>query len=211
MDTIQTQLGIPAVFIEADMAHMDHCYEMLGDLLGEQEAARTLSDYCNRIYTNTEQTMAAIGAENRIRLLYCLGEDGQSVIAKGSYHAEVLDMLCNNLAVVEKPSSNAFGNPVDFEQLYQWDPDVILFAPDSVYARAGDDPLWQQMKAIAGETYYEVPSGPFNWMGFPPSVNRYMGMIWLSELLYPEMFSYDLLEETRQYYQLFYHIDLTRD
>ena len=34
------------------------------------------------------------------------------------------------------------------EQLMLWNPDVILFAPDSVYASVGDDPLWQSLTAI---------------------------------------------------------------
>ena len=43
------------------------------------------------------------------------------------------------------------------------------------------------------------------------SVNRYIGMIWLSELLYPDAFNYDLLAETQRYYQLFYHYDLSEE
>ena len=33
------------------------------------------------------------------------------------------------------------------EQLMLWNPDVILFAPDSVYA-SWDYPLWQSLTAI---------------------------------------------------------------
>ena len=35
-------------------------------------------------------------------------------------------------------------------------------------------------------------------------------MLWLGELLYPEMAEYDLYEEVKTYYDLFYHCDLTR-
>jgi iron complex transport system substrate-binding protein len=48
-------------------------------------------------------------------------------------------------------------------------------------------------------------------MGFPPSVNRYMGMIWMAQLLYPDTAGYDMYEETAKYYELFYHCLLTKD
>ena len=78
------------------------------------------------------------------------------------------------------------------EQLMLWNPDVILFAPDSVYASVGDDPLWQSLTAIQNGSYYEAPMGPYNWMGFPPSVQRYLGMLWMAKLLYPDAADYDL-------------------
>ena len=56
-----------------------------------------------------------------------------------------------------------------------------------------------------------MPFGPYNWMGFPPSVQRYLGMLWLGALLYPENIKYDLYEEVRTYYDLFYHCELTED
>ena len=81
-----------------------------------------------------------------------------------------------------------------------WDPNVIIFAPDSVYSKVGEDELWNGLKAIKDGKYYEVPFGPYNWLGFPPSVQRYLGMLWLAKLLYPE---------AAEYFKLFYHCDLT--
>ena len=34
------------------------------------------------------------------------------------------------------------------EQLLLWDPEVIFFAPDSIYDKVGDDPAWQDLQAI---------------------------------------------------------------
>ncbi|MDR1362495.1 MAG: hypothetical protein LBJ35_00385, partial [Spirochaetaceae bacterium] len=58
--------------------------------------------------------------------------------------------------------------------------------------------------------YYEVPDGPYNWMGGPPSINRYLGMLWLGKILYPEYASYDLYAEVKEYYRLFYGYELSR-
>ena len=96
------------------------------------------------------------------------------------------------------------------EQILLWNPDVILFAPGSVYSTVGSDPAWQQVNAIKNGTYYEVPMGPYNWMGFPPSVQRYLGMMWIGQLLYPDTAQYDLYTEVATYFKLFYHSELTQ-
>ena len=147
----------------------------------------------------------------KVDALYLLGTEGDHVIARNSYHSEVMDLLTNNLAVVETPSSKGTGNEVDLEQILSWDPEVILFGDGSVYESVAGDPLWQNITAIRRGNYYEVPFGPYNWMGFPPSVQRYLGMLWLGALLYPENIKYDLYEEVRTYYDLFYHCELTED
>ena len=119
--------------------------------------------------------------------------------------------MSSNAAVVDEPSSKGTGNEVDMEQILLWNPDVILFAPNSIYDTAADDAAWQQLTAIQTGHYYEVPFGPYNWLGFPPSVQRYLGMLWLSDLLYPEQANYDLFSEVSRYYQLFYHCSLSRE
>ncbi len=49
-------------------------------------------------------------------------------------------------------------------------------------------------------------------MGFPPSVQRYLGMMWMAQLLYPQEAQYnDLYGEVAEYFSLFYHSELTED
>ena len=47
-------------------------------------------------------------------------------------------------------------------------------------------------------------------MGFPPSVQRFLGMSWMTSVLYPEQADYDLYEEVREFYSLFFHCELTQ-
>lgn len=208
MNGIQEQVGIPTVHITATMDSMADAYRTLGKLLGVEDKAEELAQYCETVNKRTHEIAEQMGAD-KVSLVYCLGDNGLNVIAEGSFHAEIINLLSNNAAVLDDATSKGSGNPIDMEQLLNWNPDVILFAPGSVYATVGSDATWQQLDAIKNGTYYEVPEGPYNWMGSPPSVNRYMGMIWLSKLLYPEAAKYDLYEETAKYYELFYHCKLT--
>lgn len=208
LDGLQEQTGIPFVHITATTETMGDAYRMLGQLLNMPAEAETLAAYCETTYSRTIEIANSVEKAN---LLYCLGDAGLNVIAQGSYHAEVIDLLSNNLAVVDEPSSKGSGNEVDMEQILAWNPDIILFAPGSVFSAAGDDAIWQQVNAIKNGTYYEVPFGPYNWLGFPPSVQRYLGMMWMAQLLYPETAQYDLFAEVQNYFNLFYHSDITQE
>ena len=57
---------------------------------------------------------------------------------------------------------------------------------------------------------YEVPTAPFNWFDRPPSVNRMIGIKWLANLLYPNVFRYDMAAEVKDFYAKFYHYNLGR-
>ena len=208
LDALQEQTGIPFVHIDAYLASMDDTYAMLGDLLAMPNEAQGLADYCRYAY---DKVKAIADSVEKVDLLYVTGEEGLNVIARGSYHAEVIDMLCNNLAVVDEPSSKGTGNEVDMEQILNWNPAAVIFAPGSIYSTVADNENWQTIQAIRDGRYYEVPMGPYNWMGFPPSVQRILGMQWMAKVLYPDAADYDMYETTQTYFQLFYHCDLTAE
>ena len=208
LDALQEQTTIPFVHISATLATMDETYTMLGDLLGMPDEAKALADYCRGTY---DRALTIADSVEKANLLYITGDAGLNVIAQGAYHAEVIDLLSNNLAVVDDPSSKGTGNEVDMEQILNWNPDVILFAPDSIYDTVAEDAAWQGVTAIQNGAYYEVPMGPYNWMGFPPSVQRLLGMLWMAKVLYPEAADYDLYTEAARYFELFYHCELTRE
>lgn len=208
LNGLQKQTGIPFVHITATTETMADAYRKLGELLNMSDEAEALALYCEKIYNRTKEIADNV---QKVNLLYVLGDEGLNVIAKDSFHAEIVDMLSNNLAVVDEPSSKGSGNEVDMEQILKWSPDVILFAPGSIYSKVADMPEWQQITAVKNGKYYEVPEGPYNWMGFPPSVQRYLGMMWMSKLLYPEKADYDLFEDVAEYYRLFYHQEITQE
>lgn len=208
LDGLSEQTGIPFVHITLTLETAGEAYRKLGELLNMKDEAEALASYCEETYAKIKDIASKVEKKN---LLYCLGDAGLNVIANGSYHAEVIDLLANNLAVVAEPSSKGSGNEVDMEQLLLWNPDVIIFAPDSVYASVGEDKTWQELKAIKDGTYYEAPYGPYNWMGFPPSVQRYLGMLWMTKLLYPQAADYDLFDEVDKYFNLFYHCSITKE
>lgn len=210
LTALTEQTGIPFIHIDATVSTAPEAYRILGKLLNREEKAEELALWCRETYEKITAMMERVDADNaRKSLLYCLGDKGVNVIAEGSFHAETINLMSNNLAVVEDVVSSGAGNEVDLEQILLWNPDVIIFAPDSCYSTIAGEPQWQSVSAVANGTYYKTPYGPYGWLSSPPAVQRYLGMLWLGELLYPEYTEYDLQEEVTAYYKLFYGCDLT--
>ena len=125
LDALSEQTGIPFVHITATIGTMGDAYRKLGELLHMPDEAEALAAYCDGTYAKIAKLAESV---EKVDLLYITGDKGLNVIAKNSYHAEIIDLLSNNLAVVDNPSSKGTGNEVDMEQIMLWNPDVILFA-----------------------------------------------------------------------------------
>jgi len=210
MDTISEMTAVPVIHIAADLRGAPGAFRTLGRLLGRTEKGEELALFCEKILAQAKQIMERVGADKK-SVLYCMGNKGLNVLARNSWHSEILDWMADNLAVLGNPSSRGGGNESNLEQLFLWNPEVIFFGPGSIYASVQDDPVWKEFRAVQSGRYYEVPQGPFNWMGNPPSINRYLGILWMGAILYPEYADYDLYTEVREYYRLFYGYDLSRE
>ncbi len=210
LDSLQTQTTVPAVFVSLSLEHMGQTYRTLGALLGKEERAELLAKRCEEIYARTLDIMERVG-ENKVDCLYITGQEGLNVIAAGSYHAELLDLLTNNVAVVDNPLSKGTGNEVTMEQIALWDPEFILFGPYSIYEDVAQRSTWSALQAIAKGNYVEVPQIPYNWMSMPPSVQRYLGLLWLPAVLYPQYCDYDAEREICELLELFYDCKLSHE
>ena len=212
LTALTEQTGIPFIHIDATVATAPEAYRILGKLLNREEKAEELAVWCENTYAMIAAMMETVDADGaRKSLLYCLGDKGVNVIAKGSFHAETINFMSDNLAVVEEVVSSGAGNEVDLEQILLWNPDVIIFAPDSCYENIASSTQWQGIGAVSRGDFYKTPTGPYGWLSSPPAVQRYLGMLWLGQLLYPEYTQYDLQTEVTEYYKLFYGCELTED
>ncbi|MDR0568483.1 MAG: ABC transporter substrate-binding protein [Spirochaetaceae bacterium] len=210
MDGVTKATAVPAVHITADLLSTPRAFRVLGNLLGREAQGEALAAFCEKSLETAKRIMTQVG-ENRKTVLYCLGKQGMNVLAAGTFHAEILDWLTDNQAVVSNPAARGSGNETNMEQLLIWNPEVIFFESKDVYASAESDPVWRQMRAVQNRRYYTVPQKPYNWIGSPPSINRYIGMLWMLKVLYPEYADFDLYAETAEYYRLFYGYALSRE
>ena len=203
MDQIQASLGIPVIFIEARLDNTDEAYRTLGKILGREEEGNAIADYCHTIYTRSKELAAKI--QHKPSVLYLGGPQGNMAVARGSFHAQIVDLLADNVAVITESTEGSMSQ-VSMEQVLAWNPEVLVIAAET---EADFSALaWRELRAVQSKRVLRVPSKPYDWMGRPPSVNRFMGLSWLAARLYPEESGIDLHEEMKAYYRLFYHYEL---
>jgi len=213
LDDIQSKTCVPFAFITQNrLEDIPGSYVKLGELLSRQERGQELSDYVSALLAEFDTGMAAIGG-NKKSLIYVTAIDGNSVsmIGGGSYHAEVIDYIGNNLA---KPAAagSGMGDEYTMEDILQLNPDYIIVGyadGHTYYNQIMTGSMWQSLSAVRNGNVYEAPSGPYNWMGGPPSIQRLLSMIWLGNLMYPDVFDYGIDDRVREFYSLFFKYDLT--
>ena len=203
MDAIQATLGIPVIFVEARLDNTYDAYRTLGKVLGREQESLEIAGYCSEIYHRTGTLAAQI--EKKPRLLYVAGANGNMAVVRGSFHAQVIDLLADNVADADQPTNGAM-TQVSYEQILAWNPDGLLIGAETEIDPAALP--WRELSAVKNGKVLRVPAEPYDWMGRPPSVNRFMGMVWLAARLYPRESEFDLRAETKRYYRLFYHYEL---
>ncbi len=215
LDKIQEQTGVKFAFVTQNvLSDIPVSYITLGDLLSRPEAGEKLSNYTSTLINDFNEGMEKVGNDKK-SLIYVTAVDGNSVnmIGEGSYHAEVLDLVSNNVAP-EAVGSSGTGDEYTMEDIIGLNPDYIIVANANNHEyyeaiKASED--WNSLDAVKNGNLYEAPYGPYSWMGGPPSVNRLLSMIWLSNLMYPDIFDYNVDERVKEFYSNIYHYDLTDD
>lgn len=215
LDAISEQTGINFAFVTQNKLHqIADSYLVFGDLLGRKEECAKLSGYVSNLMNEFDSGMAKVG-DGKKSIIYVTAVKGNSVSLVGSgeksYHGEVVNMLGNNLA---KPAVSSGGNGDEYttEDILNMNPDIIIvsYAPNhAYYNEIMNSAEWQLLDAVKSGNVYEAPYGPYSWMGGPPSVQRLLSMIWIGNLMYPDVFDYDVKERAKEFYELFFHYKLS--
>lgn len=212
MDQLQDQLGIPVVFIEATLDTMSDAYTQLGELYNKPDAAKKLSEYSKKVLDQAETNTKKISDDDKKSIYIAAGDTGLNTNAEGSFHAEILDVVgAKNVVTGVEAASQGYGTEVSMEQLMNWQPEYILANSKAVYDLITTDSVWAELDAVKNGKVYQVPTKPYNFLGTPPSVNRLIGISWIGNLLYPDVYTGDIKEEVTSFYELFYHVTLTDD
>jgi iron complex transport system substrate-binding protein len=211
-DKMQQQLKIPVVYVNGDLNNTEKALTFMGQLLGTQARAKEIAAYCNNTMNQVVKATKNIPVDKRIRVYYAEGPKGLATEPSGSSHAELLDILnITNVAQVQN-AGQAGMSSVSLEQVLAWNPDVILaWCADrgGAYDLILSSPDWKSINAVKNKKVYEIPNDPFNWFDRPPSISRFLGLKWLTATLYPDQYKVDMVKETKEFYKLFYRVDLT--
>ena len=213
-DKLSKSLGVPVVAVDGDLSASAEAYRFMGELLGEEEQAEKLASYAEKTFADIEKM--EVPEDKKVRIYYGNGEDSLETAPAGSAHGQIIDMV-NAVNVADLEMGEGSRVQISAEQLLAWDPDVIVVngepKADMSGASAAEailaNPDYASLKAVQDQQVYGTPNTPFSWMDRPMGPNRIVGIRWLSGLIYPEYLNYNVDEEVKEFFDLFYHVQLT--
>lgn len=213
-ETLQEQTGIPVVLVDGSFDRIATAYRFVGDIMGEEERAEELATFCENKYNEVVAAVANVPESKRTRIYYAEGPQGVQTDSDESQHA-----LTFKLAGAENVAKDIevirFGRTsVNLEKVIEWNPEVI-FAVDEDNGGCDQtirsDKDWSGIQAVKDDAVYTIPYCPFSWVDSPPGVNRLIGIMWVANLLYPDYYSVDMIEVTKEFYKTMYWVDITDD
>ena len=201
LDDVSATVGVPVIFLEANMGNYGQVFRRLGDLLGYPERGEQLAQY----YEKSVQEIGALVPETKPTVYITSSNDGLYAILAGKSHAECAEMAGAEVVVTSKiVQSN--GN-VSLETLYQLDPQYIF-----AYTKEGFDTIktseqWSTLGAVQNGRVYLVPDMPHGFIDQPVCSNRIIGLYYLASILYPQA-GIDIVQKAKEYYSIFYRVEL---
>lgn len=213
-DDLQGQTGIPVVVLDGSIDKIAETYEILGGIVGHEKEAKELADYCTGIIDGVTSAVAGIDEADRVSMYYAEGPEGTQTEPDASNHALIFQMAgAKNVAADVEVTSGKGMSPVSMEQILAWNPEVIIAWDDVAYGGADEiirtDANWANIQAVKDGKVYTMPSTPFSWCDRPQSVNRILGLEWVANTLYPDVYDVDMVQETKTFYDKFFHVQLT--
>jgi iron complex transport system substrate-binding protein len=207
----QQQTGIPYLLIDGRFENTPAALRLMGGVLGVQERAEQLARYVEALFAELDEALAKIPEDGRPRVYLARGPDGLETGLKGSINTEIIERAGGRNVADPGPDSTLRRGitQVSIEQVIVANPDTILTWDRNFYDQVWTNPLWANIDAVRRKRIYLAPTAPFGWIDRPPSINRIIGLKWLAGLFYPDRFDFDLRGETRKFYKLFYHVDLS--
>lgn len=199
-----TTQKIPVIVINPESTEQIlECIEILGTALGKQEQARALITYYEEKLDEVTKRVANIASEQR-RKVYLSGSGGiLTTTSADMYQHHIIESAGGiNVASLLKGG----WNQVSAEQLIQFNPDFIAsvqYTRVDVAQEILDNPHFKNIQAISDGEVYLFPSNFGGWdMPEPRSI---LGIMWLADRLYPELFEdLDILEEIDAFHLNFY-------
>ncbi len=204
---IQAQTGIPYILIDGRFDHSAQAVRLLGQAIGAADRAEAIALDVERAFAEAARIRAAIAPERRPRVYLARTADGLETGLQGSINSELIERAGGSNVMSASDGRRGLAR-VSLENLYLANPDTIITWDAAFHEAVWRDPRWQAIDAVARKQVHLAPVLPFGWIDRPPSLNRVIGLKWLLGLLHPEVAGIDLRREVRDFYRLYYGVEL---
>src|SRR5271165_3221272 len=206
-DAIQQQTGIPYILLDGGIQQIPDTLATVGAMLGVAERGQGLAHEVRTAIDGLRGRLLITESTERPLVYYGRGADG---LETGLARSQVMAAI-DQAGVINVAARLGSGEltRVTREQIFQWDPAIIIAQQRSFYNALQRDRGWRGLAAVTNKRVYLAPADPFGWIDDPPGPNRIIGLAWLSALFYPDVYQEDLRASVRDFYDNFYRIRLT--
>jgi iron complex transport system substrate-binding protein len=166
----QQRTGIPTLLLDGALPKIPDVLRTLGIILHREDRAETLARFAEALLG-----LPTPGAH--LRALYARGMDGLLVAAPDTDVTEVFTRL--GWQVLAPEGQDTF-RPASIEAIRNLDPDILIFSDPAMRQTLQDSAAWKTVRAVREGHALVAPSLPFGWVEEPPSINRLIGLAWLS-------------------------------
>ncbi len=207
-DRVQQQLGIPYLLIDGRFENTADALRLVGEALGVPDRGEELARDVEETFARLDEIIGQTPIDQRPRTYLARGPDGLETGMKGSINTEIIERA-GGRNVADDGGRTRGLTQVSPEQILIANPDLIVTWDRNFFKKAQSDPFWQGFDAVRDNRLYLSPTAPFGWIDRPPSLNRLMGLKWMARLFYPDRWVGEMRAETRDFYKLWYHVDLS--
>lgn len=167
----QQRTGIPTILLDGSLAQIPQAFRMLGVALHREDRAEVLANFAAALLA-----LPTPGGKNP-RVLCARGPDGRTVLAPDTDLTEVFARL--GWQVVAPAGQGPFRG-ASMDDIRALDPDILVFSDPAMRQTLAQSDAWRALRAVRDGHAFIAPSLPFGWVEEPPSINRLLGLGWLS-------------------------------
>jgi iron complex transport system substrate-binding protein len=206
-DAIQQQTRTPYLVLDGSIQQIPDTLATVGAMLGVGDRGESLATDARTAIDGLRGRLLITESTDRPLVYYGLGPSGLETGLAGSPVMGAIDQA----GVINVAAHLGTGDltSVTREQIFQWNPAVIIARQRSFYNALLRSSAWRGLTAVANKRVYLEPTDPFGWIDDPSGVNRIIGLPWLSSLCYPAVYQEDLRTSVRDFYDKFYRVKLT--
>ena len=207
----QSAVNIPYYVVSKDtLSDIANSWRSIGKLVGNEKEGNEIGDYWDETVKKVTDQTSKIPDSKKLKVYYAQSDVVSTVGSKTIMSSIIKSAggisFMNSNPALDKNNETSEGIKLSMEQIYAWNPDVII-----TQTKAGSDEImsssaWKDINAVKNKRVY--PSTKYAMLDRTQSL---MGLLWTTEKLYPGTLGIDVNSEIRKFYSKVYLDDNVTD
>ena len=215
-----TNAGFAAVAISVNkwdyncIETLNNWIALLSQMFPDSDKAELVETKSNEMYDMVQDRVKDIPDDERAKAFFLFQYSDTTLLTSGrqffgQWWADAIG--AKNVATELETDNSA---PVNMEQVYDWNPDLIFmtnfntYYPDDLYNNTVEGYDWSAVDAVKNKRVFKMPLGMYR--SYTPGVDCPVTLLWMAKAAYPEKFEdVDVIKEAKDYYKEVFGIELS--